>query len=156
MSLTIDLHLAYEFDVKASAQEAFALLSDVPRSASHYPKLAQLVDLGQGAYRWEMEPVGSGPVHVQTVYASKYVSNKSKGSITWTPVKSEGNARVAGSWAITAHKGFTRLVLEINGSVDLPLPGLMKTVAEPIVEFEFESLTEQYIDAIAQTLGGEA
>ncbi|TXH88284.1 MAG: SRPBCC family protein [Rhodoferax sp.] len=156
MSLTIDLHLAYEFDVKASAKEAFALLSDVPRSASHYPKLAHLEDLGKNAYRWEMEPVGSGPVHVQTVYASKYVANKSKGTVTWTPVAGEGNARVAGSWTITEHPGFTRLVLEINGSVDLPLPGLMKSVAEPIVEFEFESLTEQYIDAIAQTLGGEA
>lgn len=156
MSLTIDLHLAYEFDVKASAKEAFALLSDVPRSASHYPKLAHLEDLGKNAYRWEMEPVGSGPVHVQTVYASKYVANKSKGTVTWTPVAGEGNARVAGSWTITEHPGFTRLVLEINGSVDLPLPALMKSVAEPIVEFEFESLTEQYIDAIAQTLGGEA
>lgn len=156
MSLTIDLHLAYEFDVKASAKEAFALLSDVPRSASHYPKLAHLEDLGKNAYRWEMEPVGSGPVYVQTVYASKYVANKSKGTVTWTPVAGEGNARVAGSWTITEHPGFTRLVLEINGSVDLPLPGLMKSVAEPIVEFEFESLTEQYIDAIAQTLGGEA
>ena len=156
MSLTIDLHLAYEFDVKASAKEAFALLSDVPRSASHYPKLAHLEDLGKNSYRWEMEPVGSGPVHVQTVYASKYVANKAKGTVTWTPVPGEGNARVAGSWTITEHPGCTRLVLEINGSVDLPLPALMKTVAEPIVEFEFESLTEQYIDAIAQTLGGEA
>lgn len=156
MSLTIDLHLAYELDVKASAQEAFALLSDVPRSASHYPKLAHLEDLGKGAYRWEMEPVGSGPVHLQTVYAAHYLSSKSKGTVTWTPVAGEGNARVAGSWTITAHKGFTRLVLEINASVDLPLPGLMKAVAEPIVEFEFESLTEQYLDRIAQTLGGEA
>ena len=34
MSLTIALHLAYEFDVKAKAKEAFALLSDVPRSAA--------------------------------------------------------------------------------------------------------------------------
>ena len=118
MSLTIDLHLAYEFDVKASAKEAFALLSDVPRSASHYPKLAHLEDLGKNAYRWEMEPVGSGPVHVQTVYASKYVANKSKGTVTWTPVAGEGNARVAGSWTITEHPGFTRLVLEINGSVE--------------------------------------
>lgn len=156
MSLTIDLHLAYELDVKASAQEAFALLSDVPRSASHYPKLAHLEDLGKNSYRWEMEPVGSGPVHVQTIYASKYVTNKSKGTVTWTPVPGEGNARVAGSWTISAHKGFTRLQLEIRGSVDLPLPALMKSVAEPIVEFEFESLTEQYLDHIAQALGGEA
>lgn len=156
MSLTIELQLAYEFDVKAAAKDAFALLSDVPHSASHYPKLAYLEDLGKNAYRWEMEPVGSGPVHLQTVYASKYVSNKSKGTVTWTPVEGEGNARVAGSWSITDHKTFTRLVLEIQASVDLPLPALMKAVAEPIVEFEFESLTEQYIDRIAQTLGGEA
>ncbi len=156
MSLTIDLHLAYELDVKASAKEAFDLLSDVPRSASHYPKLAHLEDLGKNTYRWEMEPVGSGPVHLQTVYAAKYVANKSKGTITWTPVPGEGNARVAGSWAITAQSGLTRLVLTIDGSVDLPLPGLMKAVAEPIVAFEFESLTEQYLNRIAHTLGGEA
>jgi len=156
MPLTIDLHLAYELDVKASAQDAFALLSDVPRSASHYPKLAHLEDLGKNSYRWEMEPVGSGPVHVQTVYAAKYVASKSKGTVTWTPVAGEGNARVSGSWTITAHAGFTRLVLAIDGSVDLPLPALMKAVAEPIVEFEFESLTEQYLDRIAQSLGGEA
>lgn len=156
MSLIIDLHLAYELDVKASAKEAFDLLSDVPRSASHYPKLAHLEDLGKNTYRWEMEPVGSGPVHLQTVYAAKYVANKSKGTITWTPVPGEGNARVAGSWAITAQSGLTRLVLTIDGSVDLPLPGLMKAVAEPIVAFEFESLTEQYLNRIAHTLGGEA
>lgn len=156
MSLTIDLHLAYELDVKASAKEAFALLSNVPRSASHYPKLAHLEDLGKNTYRWEMEPVGSGPVHLQTVYASKYVSSPTKGTVRWTPVPGEGNARVAGSWTIRAHQGFTRLLLEIDGSVDLPLPGLMKTVAEPIVEFEFESLTEQYLDKIAHALGGEA
>lgn len=156
MPLTIDLHLAYELDVKASAQDAFALLSDVPRSASHYPKLAHLEDLGKNSYRWEMEPVGSGPVHVQTVYAAKYVASKTKGTVTWTPVAGEGNARVSGSWTITPHTGFTRLVLTIDGSVDLPLPALMKAVAEPIVEFEFESLTEQYLDRIAQSLGGEA
>lgn len=156
MSLTIELNLAYEFDVKAKAKDAFALLSDVPRSASHYPKVAQLVDLGKGTFRWEMEPVGSGPVHVQTVYASKYVSNKSKGSIVWTPVEGEGNALVGGNWTITDHKTFTRLVLEVNAEVHLPLPALMKAVATPIVESEFEHMTERYIDNITEALGGEA
>lgn len=156
MPLTIPMHLAYEFDVKASAPEAFALLADVPRSASHYPKLAHLVDLGKGAYRWEMEPVGSGPVQIQTIYASRYVGNKKKGTVTWTPVAGEGNARVSGSWTITQHPQFTRLQLDIQGEIDLPLPGLMKAIAAPIVESEFEGLTERYIDNIIATLGGEA
>lgn len=156
MSLTLTLHLAYEFDVRAKAKDAFALLSDVPRSAAHYPKLAELVDLGKGAYRWDMEPVGSGPVHVQTVYASRYVSNKAKGSIVWTPVPDEGNALVGGSWTITDHKSFTRLVLTVDAELHLPLPALMKSVAQPLVEAEFEQMTEQYIDNITATLGGEA
>jgi len=156
MSLTITLHLAYEFDVKAKPKEAFALLADVPQSASHYPNVAQLVDLGKNTYRWEMEPVGSGPVHVQTVYASKYVTNKTKGTIVWTPVDGEGNALVGGSWTITDHKSFTRLVLEVQAEVHLPLPALMKAVATPIVEAEFEHMTEQYIDNITESLGGEA
>lgn len=156
MSLTIELHLAYEFDVKAKPKDAFALVSDVPLSASHYPKLAHLEDLGKGAYRWDMEPVGTGAVHVQTVYASKYVSNKAKGTVVWTPVDGVGNALVGGKWTITDHKTFTRMVLEIDAQVDLPLPGLMKAVATPIVESEFESLTETYIANITNTLGGEA
>ncbi|MDT8992376.1 hypothetical protein RQP54_16000 [Curvibacter sp. APW13] len=156
MSLTLELNLAYEFDVKGKAKDAFALLADVPLSASHYPKVAQLVDLGKNTYRWEMEPVGSGPVHVQTVYASKYVANKAKGTITWTPVEGEGNALVGGSWTITDHKTFTRLVLEVQGQLHLPLPAIMKSVAAPLVESEFENMTEQYIDNIAQALGGEA
>lgn len=156
MSLTIALNLAYEFDVRAKAKDAFALLADVPKSASHYPKVAQLVDLGKNCFRWEMEPVGSGPVHVQTVYASKYVSNKAKGTIVWTPIEGEGNALVGGSWTITDHKTFTRLVLEVNGELHLPLPALMKSVAAPLVESEFEHLTERYIDNIVDALGGEA
>lgn len=156
MSLTIQLHLAYEFDVKAKAKDAFALLADVPRSASHYPHVAQLVDLGKNCYRWEMEAVGAGPVQVQTVYASKYVSNKAKGTVVWTPVEGEGNALVGGSWTITDHKTFTRLVLEVQGELHLPLPALMKSVAAPLVESEFENMTEQYIDNIVEALGGEA
>ena len=92
MSITIPIELGFEFDVKASAKEVFSVLSDVPVSASHYPHVQQLVDLGGGAYRWEMENIGIGAIHLQTIYASKYVSNKAKGTVVWTPVEGEGNA----------------------------------------------------------------
>jgi len=55
MAITVEINLGYEFDVKAKASDVFAVLSDVPTSASHFPKVDQLVDLGGGAYRWEME-----------------------------------------------------------------------------------------------------
>ena len=46
MAITVTVELGYEFDVKASAKEVFDVLADVPLSASHYPKVEQLIDLG--------------------------------------------------------------------------------------------------------------
>jgi carbon monoxide dehydrogenase subunit G len=156
MAVTVNVELGYEFDVKASAKEVFDVLSDVPTSASFYPKVDKLVDLGDGAYRWEMQKIGIASVNLQTIYASKYVANKAKGTVVWTPVKGEGNALVSGSWKITDNKKSTNLVLTIEGAVTLPLPGLMKMVVAPVVEAEFEKMTEQYIDNLTKRFGGEA
>lgn len=155
MSVTVSIELGFEFDVKAPAKEVFAVLADVPESASHYPKVEQLVDLGDGAYRWEMEKIGVGAIHLQTVYASKYVANKAKGTVVWTPVKGEGNALVSGSWKIKEKKKSTNVVLQVQAELSLPLPALMKMVVEPLIEAEFEKLTEQYIANLIERFGGE-
>jgi carbon monoxide dehydrogenase subunit G len=133
----------------------FAVLSDVPASASHFPKVDKLVDLGGNVYRWEMEKIGVAQIKLQTVYACKYVSNKTKGSVIWTPVVGEGNAQVSGSWKITDRKKSTHLVLAIQGELSLPLPGMMKMVVTPVVEGEFEKMVEQYIDNLTAHFGGE-
>ncbi len=156
MTITVHIELGYEFSVKAPAAEVFEVLSDVPTSASHFPKVDQLVDLGNNTYRWEMEKIGLAQVNLQTVYASKYTSNKAKGSVIWTPVKGEGNALVSGSWKITDKKKSTDLVLKIEGDLTLPLPGLMKMVIAPVVEAEFEKMVEKYIDNLTKRFGGEA
>jgi len=156
MSITVHIDLGYEFSVKAPAGEVFDVLSDVPTSASHFPKVHQLLDLGNNTYRWEMEKIGLAQVNLQTVYASKYTSNKAKGTVTWTPVKGEGNALVSGSWKISDKKKSTHIVLKIEGDLTLPLPGLMKMVIAPVVEAEFEKMVEKYIDNLTRRFGGEA
>jgi carbon monoxide dehydrogenase subunit G len=155
MSITVSIELGFEFDVKAPAKEVFAVLADVPESASHYPKVDQLVDLGGGAYRWEMEKIGIGALNLQTVYASKYVANEAKGTVVWTPVKGEGNALVSGSWKIKEKKKSTTVVLQVQAELSLPLPALTKMVVEPVIEAEFEKLTEQYIANLIERFGGE-
>lgn len=156
MSITVHIDLGYEFSVKAPAGEVFEILSDVPTSASHFPKVRQLVDLGDNCYRWEMEKIGLAQVNLQTIYASKYTANKAKGTVTWIPVKGEGNALVSGSWKISDKKKCTDIVLKIEGDLTLPLPGLMKMVIAPVVEAEFEKLVEKYIDNLTRRFGGEA
>lgn len=156
MSITVKIDLGYEFDVKAKAAEVFAVLSDVPESVSHFPKVEKLTDLGGGVYQWEMEKVGTAQVNIQTVYASKYVSDQARGTVKWTPVKGVGNALVGGNWKIVDNKKSTGLTLSIQGEIEVPLPGLMKMVVAPVVESEFEKLVEKYIANLIKRFGGEA
>lgn len=155
MTINVHIDLGYEFEVKANAAEVFGVLADVPTSASFFPKVDKLVNLGDGGYRWEMAKIGIGQVNLQTIYASRYVSDQAKGSVVWTPVKGEGNALVSGSWKITDKKNSTLVVLKIKGDLTLPFPGLMKMVIAPVVEAEFEKMTEQYIDNLTKRFGGE-
>jgi carbon monoxide dehydrogenase subunit G len=155
MAITVPFDMAYEFEVKAKAAEVFEVLANVPVSASHFPKVAKLVDLGGNAYRWEMEKVGTEKMNIQTVYASKYVSDKKKGTVVWTPVKGEGNAQIHGSWTITDNKKSTNVVLKLGGELNVPLPGLMKMVVTPFVISENEKLVEKYIDNLIARFGGE-
>lgn len=155
MSISVTIELGYEFDVKASAKEVFEVLADVPTSASFYPGVEKLTELSKGVYRWEMEKIGLAQVNLQTVYTSKYVSNKSKGTVVWTPVAADDNTLVTGDWKITASKKSTKIVLHVAVELVLPLPALTKMVVAPLVEAEFERLTEQYIDNLIERFGGE-
>lgn len=155
MAIQVNIDLGYEFAVKADFETVFKTLSDVPVSASFFPKVDRLVNLGDGIYRWEMAKIGLAQVNLQTVYASRYTSSKAKGTVQWTPIQGEGNALVSGNWKISDKKKSTHLVLNIQGELTLPLPALMKIMVAPVVEAEFEKMVEQYIDNLTRHFGGE-
>ncbi len=155
MAVTVNIDLGYEFEVNAKAADVFAVLSDVPTSVSHFPKVDKLTDMGDGVYKWEMEKVGTAQVNIQTIYASKYKSDKAKGTVIWTPVKGIGNALVGGHWKIRDNKKSTAIELKIEGEIELPLPGLMKMVVAPVVAGEFEKLVDKYIANLIKAFGGE-
>lgn len=155
MAISIPVDLGYQFSVKAPFREVFAVLSDVPVSVGFFPKVERLVDMGRGTYRWEMQRMGVGTAGLRTVYASRYVSDRAKGTVSWTPVEGVGNAQVGGSWKLTDRKRSTDLVLRIHGTVEVPLPGVMKAVAAPLVKNEFEKLVDAYVDNLIARFGGE-
>jgi carbon monoxide dehydrogenase subunit G len=155
MAVTVSIDLGYEFAVKAKFDDVFNVLADVPASVSHFPKVETLTDMGDGVYKWEMERVGTKEVGIQTVYASKYKSDKARGTVTWTPVKGVGNALVGGHWKIRDDKKSTHIELKIEGEIALPFPGLMKVIVQPVVEGEFEKLVDKYIANLIKQFGGE-
>ena len=130
MAITVSIELNRDLEIPASYDEVFDLLADVPKSASHFPKVDKLVDLGDNAYRWEMEKVGVDKHAIQSVYACTYHADKDAGKITWSPIKGEGNGVVSGSWTLTA-KGDNATAVKFQTSAELtvPLPSLLKLVS---------------------------
>lgn len=152
MAFVVEVEIEREFEAKCTGEFAFEVLADVPFSVSHFPKVEQLVDLGDGKYRWEMEKIGVDRYSLQTIYASKYVSDAEKLSVKWTPVKGEGNAQVSGKWAIKEKNGVTKLKLSTKGEMEMPLPSLVKFVVAPIVKSQFEGMVDEYIVNLTKTL----
>lgn len=146
MAITVSIELNRDIEIPGSFDEVFALLADVPESASHFPKVNHLIDLGDGVYRWEMAKVGVDKYSIQSVYACKYVADKEAGKITWTPVKGEGNGVVNGSWTLTSKDaGITRAKFQTSAELTLPLPGLLKLAISPVIKHEFNSLVDTYM-----------
>ena len=83
------------------------------------------------------------------------MGHKAKGTVVWTPVKGVGNAEVSGNWKIKDNKKSTALVLQVKGDLAIPLPSLMKMVVVPVVEGEFEKMTDKYIANLTKKFGGE-
>ncbi|KPA12150.1 hypothetical protein MHK_007634 [Candidatus Magnetomorum sp. HK-1] len=154
MAFKVNVDISKELDVPADYDKVFDLLSNVPESASHFPKVDQLVDLGDNAFRWEMEKIGIQKYYLQTVYACKYESDKDSGSITWKPVTGVGNAEIEGSWNITKQGDRTHIELKTKGVMSLPFPALSKMVISPFASREFESMVNQYIENLKKIFNG--
>ena len=153
MAFVVDVDVDASFEADCSVDRALDVLTDVPWSASHFPKVDKLVELDEGVYRWEMAKIGMDAYNIQTVYACKYTHDRDKGWVKWTPVKGEGNSKVSGKWTIKALKdGGTRLKLTTTGEMELPFPRLAKMVIAPFVRSEFEGMIETYIEKLTKTL----
>lgn len=146
MAITVSIELNRDLEIPGGYDEVFELLADVPRSAGHFPKVHKLTDLGDNAYRWEMEKVGVDKHAIQSIYACKYHADKEAGRITWEPVKGEGNGVVRGSWTVTA-KGdkVTAVKFKTNAELTVPLPSLLKLAISPVIKHEFNSLVDTYM-----------
>jgi carbon monoxide dehydrogenase subunit G len=152
MAVKVTIDLERKFSVAADIETAFSLLSDVAESASHFPKVKALTDLGDNTFRWEMEKVGLGSHAIQTAYACQYVSDNEEKNIIWTPVKGEGNSVVSGKWQLTPNGDTTNVSFKTNAVLTLPLPGLLKLAISPLVKLEFTSMVDTYIGKLKSVL----
>jgi hypothetical protein len=152
MALSVKIEVQKSLEVTASFEEAIALVADVPRSVSHFPRMEELVPLGDNTYRWDMQKLGPDKYSVQIVYACKYTSDLEAGRVTWTPVSGVGNGQIAGSWEISNTQP-VRMILHTEGELTLPFPRLMRRMVEPFVQKEFSRLIGGYTRNLQKVLG---
>ncbi len=152
MSFPVAFSLQWEFTTSSAPDQVFALLADVPRSASHFPKVGQLVDLGGNTYRWEMEKIGIGGYTLQqTIYACRYSADAAALQVGWTPVAGVGNGIVEGGWQVTPNAGGSTVTFTTKGELSVDFPSFLQFIIAPLVQLEFTGLIESYIKNLQES-----
>ena len=153
MSFVVTIRITREFETTASSGKVFALLSDVPASASHFPDVERLDDLGGNVFLWTMEKIGIGDHTLQqTVYACTYRSDIGNLSVDWQPVEGTGNAKVSGGWRLHPAAAGTRVELKTQGVLTVDLPGFLQLFLSPLIEMAFIQKIDRYISSLREAL----
>jgi carbon monoxide dehydrogenase subunit G len=150
----VEVSLQHSLMVDWGVAEAFALVSDVPMSSSHFPGLERLDDLGDGVYRWNMRAFELGKFRHQVRYAARYISDVDAGTVTWSTVGSDGNTRADGQWRVSTSGTQTKLIFFNHLAVQLPVPRLVARPARKLVPGIMEKQTKKYLERIAAKMDG--
>ena len=152
MAVKVNVKIEKSFKVACSAKKAFEQLVDVADTVAMFPKLDKVVDCGDEVWRWEMAKIGAAGISHQVKYTVKY-SNDGKTKIDWNPVPGEGNATVSGGWLIKddGAKACT-VAFRSTGEFEMPVPRLMKGIAEGIVKSEFDAQVGTFLDRVKAKL----
>ncbi|MGC8775610.1 MAG: SRPBCC family protein [Chlorobaculum sp.] len=152
MPFTVTIEVSKQFETSTSPEKVFALLADVPRSASYFPDVEKLEPLGSNAFRWIMEKIAIGDHTLQqTIYACVYRSDRATMSVDWVPVEGEGNARVEGNWQIEPAGTGTKVQLHTKGTLEVDLPGFLQFLLSPLIELAFIQKIDRYISNLKET-----
>lgn len=141
-------------EVPAAADDVYALLADPAQSVAHFPGLQRLVREGE-RYTWYFEPKGAGPVSIQLVYAVSYTRDSTARTVSWSPVEGVGNGRSRGCWRVEPlGERRARVTLENETRIEVPLPRVLRPIAEALVARENRAIVGTYLDNLQRTLAG--
>ena len=148
----LEVDIEHAFIVPAERSATWDFLIDTPKTVGHYPKLDNLVELGDDCWRWELKELGGKGFSHQIVYAVKYHFDEENGSIVWEPIADEGNSIIHGSFQIEEHSDGTHIILATSGTLDVPVPKLLKSFASPYVKGEFSQQIHSFADNLQKVI----
>jgi carbon monoxide dehydrogenase subunit G len=152
--VVVDTKYEGAVDVSASAEVAFALVSDVGRSGAHFPAVDRLDPVDEdGRWRWKIKEKGIGPVRMRAVYDAVYVSDAEAMTVEWKPPRQgAGDMESYGSWRVERQEEGARLHFSARTVVRVPAPGIMRRMVEAFAKEETIKLKKEYLKRIVATL----
>lgn len=150
----IPVTITRAFDVGATVDDMFTLVTDVRRSASHFPDVENLVQLDDYTWRWEMVPVTHAGITMQPKYVLRYQWDAGRLHMRWDPVPEEGHfVAVEGHWQLQPKGRGTNAVFELDMKFELPVPQMFVGMAKPLLADGLDKQVDAYIANLSRTLG---
>lgn len=154
--IDVEVEVRDSIQVSAAPEAAFALVADVGRSGAHFPGVDKLEPVdAAGRWRWSMKEKGVGPLSLRVRYDAVYESDPAGGTVRWRPPPGGGgDMESSGSWEIQARPGGGSVLrFHARTIAHVPVPRLMKGMAEVLAREELSNLKREYLQAIRRTLG---
>jgi len=151
----VEVNIRRTLKVSWPPDRAFELVADVPRSASHFPGLEKLEDLGDGVYRWHLSSFKVGKIKFPVSYSARYVSNPDNSTVTWSTQAGSKNTRADGEWQVHPDGEGTRLEFRNRLVVVLPVPRLMMRMANKVARDMTEKQIGAYLGRISRAMEGQ-
>jgi carbon monoxide dehydrogenase subunit G len=157
--MKVAIEVERSINIPAPHEKVLTLMQDLEGTIRRFPKLRRLRKVGDKAYVWEMDAIGSRIANIshEVVYGAKYTVDATRGLLSWKPLPNEGNATIEGAFRMKDLGGETRLTFSVKGELrDVPVPLVYRLVAPPFIQGKFMRLVEIFLENTAAAIGMSA
>ncbi|MBX6420423.1 MAG: hypothetical protein QJR02_01175 [Sinobacteraceae bacterium] len=147
--MQVDIAIERSLSVPLAYERVVPLLDDLEGTIRRFPKLKRLTRLGERAYLWEMQTIGSRLAKIahDVSYAARYRVDPSRGLLSWEPLSGHGNARIEGAFRLAREGEHTRLDFAVRGELyDVPVPLMYRPLAPPFIQGKFTRLVDTFLE----------
>lgn len=153
MGVQIPVSYSGKIKVDKSPEEVYKKLSDINKAKKLVPGLDSIKKVKENVYRWKFKPMGMKGVSVTLEFDTEFTFNEPS-SVKWASIEGSGNAEMKGEFKIKGSQKGTTVEVKIEMTPDLPVPGIFRKLAEPIVKSEFEGMMKKFMENIENELKG--
>ena len=129
--------------VNAPKEKAFALIKDVQRTGMFFPGIDEIKKIADDRFEWFIAERKTAGITFRGHYITQY-EFKEPDEVRFHTV--EGNMKTSGVWRLTGPDGAVRVSLEVNNEIEVPVPRLVRKVAEAFANREVTGGIEKQLN----------